>query len=26
MVFTLPALPYANDALLPTISPETIEY
>ncbi|WP_150046267.1 MULTISPECIES: superoxide dismutase [Fe] [Methylomonas] len=26
MTFELPALPYANDALAPHISPETIEY
>lgn len=26
MTFELPALPYANDALVPHISPETIEY
>ena len=26
MAFELPALPYANDALAPHISPETIEY
>ncbi|MBS3965188.1 MAG: superoxide dismutase [Fe] [Methylomonas sp.] len=26
MTFELPALPYANDALTPHISPETIEY
>jgi superoxide dismutase len=26
MTFTLPALPYGQDALAPLLSPETIEY
>ena len=26
MAFELPALPYAKDALLPHISPETLDY
>ena len=26
MAFILPELPYAKDALAPTISPETIDY